>query len=126
MAEIAGRWLESGEADRLLAWQFEELEARQAMVSEALDGFDVHQRRGGFYAWLVLPGEHRALRLVETLEQAGVRVAPAEAFCVGSTAAPQAIRICLSAAPDRRALARALEIIVQALAQNTPPRWQTL
>ncbi|WP_299257561.1 PLP-dependent aminotransferase family protein [uncultured Kushneria sp.] len=126
MAEIAGRWLASGEADRLLSWQFEELKVRQAMVSEALAGFDVHMRCGGFYAWLVLPGEHRAAMLVETLEHKGVRVAPAEAFCVGSTAAPQAIRICLSAAPDRSALARALEVIVEALSHNMPPRWQTV
>ncbi|WP_438765423.1 PLP-dependent aminotransferase family protein [Kushneria sp. TE3] len=126
ISEIAGRWLESNDADRLLAWQFEELEARQAMVREALGGFEVAMRRGGFYAWLTLPGEHRAQALVETLEQSGVRVAPAETFCVGSTAAPQAIRICLSAAPDREALGQALAIIVQALAQNAPPRWQTV
>ncbi|ARS52473.1 PLP-dependent aminotransferase family protein [Kushneria konosiri] len=126
MAEIAGRWLTSNDADRLLSWQFEELEARQAMVREALGDFDITMRRGGFYAWLVLPGEHRAARLVETLEKEGVRVAPAEAFCVGSTAAPQAIRICLSAAPDRGALAQALSVIVDALSQNAPPRWQTV
>ncbi|SPJ32368.1 PLP-dependent aminotransferase family protein [Kushneria phyllosphaerae] len=126
MTDIAGRWLASGEADRLLSWQFEELEARQVMVREALKDLDMHMRCGGFYAWLVLPGEHRAARLVETLEQKGVRVAPAEAFCVGSTAAPQAIRICLSAAPDRAALAQALNIIVETLSQNTPPRWQTV
>ncbi|GHC22804.1 hypothetical protein GCM10010082_13660 [Kushneria pakistanensis] len=126
IAGIAGRWLDSGEADRLLAWQFEELEARQAMVREALGEFDLSMRRGGFYAWLVLPAEHRAQALVETLEHSGVRVASAETFCVGSTAAPQAIRICLSAAPGREALAQALEIIVQALAQNAPPRWQTV
>ncbi|ART63217.1 PLP-dependent aminotransferase family protein [Kushneria marisflavi] len=126
MAEIAGRWLASNDADRLLSWQFEELEARQAMVREALGDFDITMRRGGFYAWLVLPGEHRAARLVETLEQEGVRVAPAEAFCVGSTAAPQAIRICLSAAPDRAALSQALNIIVSALSRNAPPGWQTV
>ncbi|WP_456268725.1 PLP-dependent aminotransferase family protein [Kushneria sp. AK178] len=126
VADIAGRWLASGEADRLLAWQFEELEARQAMVREALGDFEITLRRGGFYAWLTLPGEHRAQALVETLEHDGVRVAPAEAFCVGSTAAPQAIRICLSAAPDREALARALEAINRALVQPAPPRWQTV
>lgn len=126
MTDIAGRWLESGEADRLLAWQFEELEARQAMVHEALKDFDLTLRRGGFYAWLTLPGDHRAQTLVETLERDNVRVAPAETFCVGSTAAPQAIRICLSAAPDREALARALAAIVQALTQPAPPRWQTV
>ncbi|MFC0267155.1 aminotransferase-like domain-containing protein [Kushneria aurantia] len=119
-------WLASGAADELLDWQFEELAARESIVREQLGDFDIRLRRGGFYVWLTLPGEMRAAPLIEHLARRGVRVTPGEAFCVGSTAAPQAIRLCFSAAGSREQLAHALEIVREALSRPAPALWQTL
>ncbi|HET7313576.1 PLP-dependent aminotransferase family protein [Salinisphaera sp.] len=126
IAAVVGQWIASGDADRQLARQFDELEARRRMVEDALAEFSPCTRAGGFYAWLALPPGQRASRVVERLAEARIRVNPAEAFCVGSEAAPQAIRLCFSAARDRAALADALVRIREVLAAPAPSAWQTI
>lgn len=126
VASVVGHWIISGDADRLLARQFAELEARHTMARETLSGFDLSLRPGGFYAWLNLPVGQRATNVVERLAQQCIRVNPAEAFCVASVSAPQAIRICISAARDREALANALERIRAVLESPEPRAWHTI
>lgn len=126
IASVVGHWIASGDADRLLARQFAELEARQTLTREALSDFDLRMRPGGFYAWLNLPPGQRAARVVERLAAEQIRVNPAEAFCVGSEAAPQAIRICFSAARDRATLSDALARIRAVLASPELHAWQTI
>lgn len=126
IASVVGHWIGSGDADRMLARQFDELAARQRMVCEALSGFELRMRPGGFYAWLELPPGQRAARVVERLAAEHIRVNPAESFCVGSEAAPQAIRICFSAARDRAVLADALARIRAVLDSPGLQAWQTI
>ncbi|MCM2131333.1 PLP-dependent aminotransferase family protein [Larsenimonas sp. GH3-8] len=126
MASLACAWIEHGDADRLLAWQHEELRIRQAMGRDALRGHDVHGHEHGFYLWIVLPAGQRASRLIDELARQHVYLTPGEAFCVGSTAAPQAVRLCLSAAASREQLARALAILKHALDNPAPALWETV
>ena len=126
IASLVCRWIESGDADRLLAWQCEEMAARHALVEAYLTGYDYSGRADGFYIWLRLPDGRRAGPFVDELGECGIRVTPAEPFCVGSEPAPQAVRVCISAAPDRAALERALGAIRDRLDAPGPAIWRTL
>ena len=126
IASLVCRWIESGDADRLLAWQCEEMAARHALVETYLAGYDYSGRTDGFYIWLRLPAGRRANGFVDELAESGIRVTPAEPFCVGSEPAPQAVRICISAAADREALQRALATIRERLDSPGPAVWRTL
>ncbi|EPC02858.1 hypothetical protein L861_23900 [Litchfieldella anticariensis FP35 = DSM 16096] len=126
MAEAVCRWIDSGAAERLLDWQLDEIAARQRLARERLASFRISGQPHGFHVWLELPAGQRAAALLEQLERQHVRVTSAEPFCVGSEPAPQAIRLCVSAARSREALTRALDTLVALL--ETPPDipWRTL
>ncbi|GAB2788896.1 PLP-dependent aminotransferase family protein [Halomonas shantousis] len=126
MVEAVCRWVAGGDADRLLAWQTDELGERQRLAHEILAGFELHGRPHGANLWLPLPSGLRGAVLLDALEQRGVRVTSAEPFCVGSTPAPQALRLCLSAAASRDVLKRALGIVADALETPPPSPWKTL
>ncbi|WP_423822381.1 PLP-dependent aminotransferase family protein [Salinisphaera sp. SPP-AMP-43] len=126
IASIVGQWIASGDADRVLDNQFAELDARQRIAERELAGHTVYSRRGGFYLWIELPAEQRAAQVVERLAAEQIRVSSAEAFCVGSEPAPQAIRVCMSAARDRAELAHALARIRGVLDTPGPRVWQTI
>ncbi|MES1939762.1 GntR family transcriptional regulator [Salinisphaera sp. T5B8] len=126
IASLVCAWIESGDADRLLAWQCEEMAARHVLVKDYLADYDYSAQADGFYIWLRLPAGRRAGPFVEQLAERGVRVTPAEPFCVGSEPAPQAVRVCISAASDRVALGRALGVIRDSLEAPGPALWETL
>lgn len=126
MAEAVCCWIAGGAAEKLLAWQLEEIAARQRMARDRLAAFAPRGRPHGFHLWLELPPGWRAAALLEQLERQRVRVTSAEPFCVGSEPAPQAIRLCISAAPSRAALSRALEVIALALEGEPVMPWRTL
>ncbi|RKR07205.1 GntR family transcriptional regulator [Kushneria sinocarnis] len=126
IADLVCRWIDSGDADRLLQWQQQELERRHALARELLGEFDFSARPGGFYLWLPLPVGRRASALLEQLARRQVWITPAEAFCVGSEPAPQAVRICISAARDSASLELALSRLREALHHPDPAPWQTL
>ncbi|KAA0018852.1 PLP-dependent aminotransferase family protein [Salinicola corii] len=126
MASLVCRWIESGDADALLQWQREELEWRFDRAMERLGEFSPRGHRGGFYLWLPLPGELRTSHVVSQLQAQGVNVSTAESFCLGSVSAPQAIRVCISAAESREALEHALRIIATTLGDPDPMLWQTV
>ncbi|MBD3895540.1 PLP-dependent aminotransferase family protein [Halomonas sp. ML-15] len=113
------QWLASGDAETLLAWQCEELVARQALARQRLAGFEISGQPLGANLWLTLPYGMRSAALIDALERRGVRVTSAEPFCVGSASAPQAIRLCLSAAASRETLDQALQILLEML--DAPP-----
>jgi len=126
MASLVCRWIESGDADTLLRWQRDELEWRFDRAMQMLGEFSPRGRRGGFYLWLALPGELRTSHVVSQLQAQGVNVSSAESFCLGSVSAPQAIRVCISAAESREALERALATIASTLGDPDPMLWQTV
>ncbi len=126
MTSLVCHWIASGDAAALLAWQREELAWRFDHAMQKLGRFKPHGQRGGFYLWLPLPGELRTSHVVEQLKARRVTVSSAESFCLGNVAAPQAIRICISAAESREALDRALNIIAETLGNPDPMLWQTV
>ncbi|MCE8015550.1 PLP-dependent aminotransferase family protein [Halomonas sp. MCCC 1A17488] len=126
MVEAVCRWVASEESDALLDWLIEELGERQRMARERLAGYAVSGRPHGNNLWLPLPEGLRSAVFVEALAQRRVLVSSAEPFCVGSEPAPQALRLCLSAAPSREALAQALDTLAGLLAEPPAAPWQTL
>ncbi|MGM8851211.1 PLP-dependent aminotransferase family protein [Salinicola halophyticus] len=126
MASLVCRWIESGDAATLLHWQREELDWRFDRAMQILGEFSPRGRRGGFYLWLALPGELRTSHVVAQLQAQQVNVSTAESFCLGSVSAPQAIRVCISAADSREALERALQVIATTLGDPDPMLWQTV
>lgn len=126
MVEAVCRWVASDTADRLLAWQTEEMGARQRLAKERLAAYAPTGRPHGSNLWLPLPEGLRGAELLATMEQRGVRLTSAEPFCVGSAPAPQAVRLCLSAAASREALDQALTKLVDALSGPCPSPWRTL
>ncbi|WP_110649635.1 PLP-dependent aminotransferase family protein [Salinicola peritrichatus] len=126
MTSLVCQWIASGDADALLAWQREELVWRFDRAMQKLEGFQPRGQRGGFYLWLPLPGELRTSHVIEQLKARQVTVSSAESFCLGNVAAPQAIRVCISAAESREALDRALDIIAETLGNPDPMLWQTV
>lgn len=126
MAEAVCRWIDSGAAERLLAWQLDEIAARHQLAKDRLAAFGPSGRPHGFHLWLELPAGQRAAALIEQLERQHVRVTSAEPFCVGSEPAPQAIRLCVSAAASRDALTRALDTLASLLEAPPASPWRTL
>ncbi|NYS60537.1 PLP-dependent aminotransferase family protein [Vreelandella salicampi] len=108
LVDVACHWVTQASAREVLAWQNEELKARQALAADVLTGFTLQARKGGSNLWLMLPEGFRAVAFSEQLKSHGVLVTSAEPFCVGNAVAPQAIRLCLGAARDRDTLRRAL------------------
>tara|TARA_Y100000780_G_scaffold222534_1_gene231808 strand:- start:385 stop:777 length:393 start_codon:yes stop_codon:yes gene_type:complete len=119
MVDLVCHWVSQPTAHELLAWQTQELAARQQIVTDYLAGYSLSRQPNGSNVWLTLPDGVRALELCERLSQQGVKVTNAEPFCVGSAPAPQAVRICIGAAADQTALKRALAILRASLEQ--PP-----
>lgn len=126
LASLVCEWIESGDAAHLQAWQDAEMAARHALAAKVLEGVEYAGRAGGFYIWLPLPAGLRASTLVAQLARQDLAVTPAEAFCVGSEPAPQAIRVCISAAPSRERLVDGLRILKEALRHPGPALWETV
>ena len=118
MVDVVCHWINQGAADELLAWQTQELAERQRLAAEWLPGFTLGGRSHSSNVWLTLPEGSRAVELCERLLQRGVKVSSAEPFCVGSTPAPQAIRLCIGAAADRRQLIQALSTLAACLTER--------
>lgn len=126
MVEAVCHWVASEDAERLLTWQTQELGERQRLAHHWLGAYEPSGRPHGANLWLPLPDELRSAELQTVLERRGVRITSAEPFCVGGEPAPQALRLCLSAAGSREALTRALDILVETLNAPPPSPWQTL
>lgn len=118
MVDVACHWVNQGAADELLTWQTQELAERQRLAAEWLQGFTLSGRTHSSNVWLTLPEGSRALELCERLLQRGVKVSSAEPFCVGSTPAPQSIRLCIGAAADRSQLIQALSTIAACVTER--------
>lgn len=118
-AEIASRLIENGTAARLAAQQRQELQRRQTLAAEILDGQQFRSLPTGFHIWLTLPGHWRSESFVTALKARSVAVTPAEAFIVGQGASPHAVRISLGGATQSRCeLQRGLETVAEVLREK--------
>jgi len=122
MGEVAARLIAAGLAAEYGAAQREEAAARQAIARRELAGFDLVSPDAAFHLWLRLPPAWRAGEFAAVARARGVLLTPAEVFMADRTPAPEAVRLCVQACPDRRAVARGLAILRDILA--APPAAQ--
>jgi DNA-binding transcriptional MocR family regulator len=121
MAEIITRWIETGQAKSMSDWQSEEVIRRQAVVSEVLGGTGFESNPNCYHVWLPLPDPWRAEEFVAQLQARKVSVLPAEAFVVGRSHPPHAVRICIGPAHNLDHLREGLAIIAETLDNPSRP-----
>ena len=114
-AAVATCWLEDGTSRLLVDAQRQALERRLSLARTALSGFEFRGQPGCPHIWLPLPPPWRAQEFAALAETRGVSVLPAEAFMVGRSSAPHAVRINLGAAHSDEQLAEGLNRLVRVL-----------
>ncbi len=119
MTAVAARWMRDGTANAIIEAVRAEAAARQTLARRALAGQTFAAHPGGHHVWLTLPPSWPADRFAAELRGRGLAIVTGEAFSVGDTS-PNAIRIALGAARSRAQLAKALEILSDALAVRSP------
>ncbi len=119
MAEIASRWIRSGQADAMVAWKRREAIARRRLYEQILGAFPTASHPGSSHVWLPLPRPWRGEDFVDQARRRGVGVTAAETFAAGRAAAPHAVRICLGTPPTREEVEQGLKVLAEMLA--APP-----
>jgi DNA-binding transcriptional MocR family regulator len=120
LVELACRWMEGGEADRILQQQRQQLAQRARLLSHHLGHFNLHYQEGSMHAWLELPAHWRSAAFIQAAETAGVGLAGAELFAAGHFPSPQAVRLSISHPLDNQALDQALTTLRQLLDSSGP------
>lgn len=116
MTALVADWIMSGAAEAICAAIREETGARRRIALGILEKADLRCGPSGMHGWLRLPEDIRADAFAARLAERGVLVRPAGLFAVGEGQAPQAVRLSLSAPPDRQAVERGLERVAALLA----------
>jgi DNA-binding transcriptional MocR family regulator len=119
MAAVATLWMRDGTAGAIAGAIRSEATARQTLARAALAGHALAAHPGGHHVWLSLPQRWPAHRFAAHLNGRGLAVVTGEAFATDASP-PNAIRLALGAARSRAQLARALEILSEALAAPAP------
>ena len=117
-AAIASRWIETGIAQDVLTAIRTETKARQRLATQILPPELTHADSAGFHVWLDLPKSWTRSEFTHHLHSIGISVVGSEAFAVGPTAPPEAVRIGLGAAPDTTVLKRSLIHVADLLSQT--------
>jgi DNA-binding transcriptional MocR family regulator len=117
MAEIAALWIKDGSADAILKRKRKEAAARHRLALGILDGQRLGAHPAAYHLWLHLPEPWRSETFVEAARRRGVAVTPAQAFVVGRSATPDAVRVCLGAARDRTQLEAGLRTLADILGE---------
>lgn len=115
MPEIASGWIESGQAEQLIAAQRAAIQQRLALALPLLKGLEYRSDPESPLLWLPLPTPWRAAPFAAALRQAGVLVRTADHFAVGRTAAPEAVRISLNAASSSAEVVSGLQTLAGVL-----------
>jgi DNA-binding transcriptional MocR family regulator len=108
--EVAADWMTDGTADRIVKWKRSEVKARAALARRHLRTLQTETPTNSPHVWLQLPPPWRADDFARAALARGVVVTPARAFAVGREV-PEAIRVCLGAAPDRQVMVRAVKTL---------------
>ncbi len=106
--EIITRWLADGTADRLIVMLRDEIAARQALAETILGTLGPRGNPASFHLILELPEPWRRDEFVAAALAHGIRIVSIASFAVDRSKAKEAVRISLSAAPDRASLEAAL------------------
>jgi DNA-binding transcriptional MocR family regulator len=113
-AECASILIANGGAKAAADAQTQEAEARQRLAAKYLGHLKLHADPRSFHAWLELPAPWRTAQFAAQALSRGIVVTPGHAFAINED--PDAVRICLSAVPDRGLLERGLRDIADLLA----------
>ena len=116
--ELFARAVPAGIVAQALRDQRREMIERQALATRLLGGFQLSRQPTALHLWMSVPRGWTSAECSVALARAGVLVAPAERFFVGRGAAPQALRVSLSAPSTRIHLRSALERIATTLAPD--------
>lgn len=87
-------WIQDGTVSRVETLKRADARRRQAVLREALGDLPCVSHPDSYFAWLPLPDEARADRLVKALMDDNISVSTAAPFCTAQTV-PQAIRLAL-------------------------------
>jgi DNA-binding transcriptional MocR family regulator len=117
-AEVASTLVLSGQAEKILAKNKNELFLRNQIIAEELQPFELTTSPFSPHAWLELPETWTRDDLAAWSQASGVLVLMADYFSVGATMVDQAVRICGSAAFDADALRTATRLMAKALANH--------
>jgi DNA-binding transcriptional MocR family regulator len=111
-------WIQDGTAASVLSAIRGECAARQQVAREILPPESYAAHPEGLHLWLSVPSRWDRRELVAHLQgQGGLAVVPSDAFAVGGAErAPNAVRVSLGAAPTRRSLRDALQLLAASLA----------
>ncbi len=121
MAEIASRWIRSGQADAMVAWKRTEALQRRLLFDRLIVDQELPQgltasHPSSSHLWLSLPRPWRSEEFVTQAARQGVALTGAEAFVVGRASAPHAVRICLGTPPRREQVVEGLTALSTMLA----------
>ncbi len=119
MAAVAARWMRDGTANAVVDAIRAEARARQELARDALRGHVYAAHPNGHHIWLPLSMRWPAQRFAAHLHGRGLAVVTGEAFATDASP-PNAIRLALGAARGRAQLAKALEILSDALGSPAP------
>ncbi len=115
MAEIASRWIRTGQADEMIAWKRREATARRQLFKRRLPDCPTESHPGSSHVWIPLPRPWRGEDFVTQARLRGVALTAAETFIVGRASAPHAVRVCLGTPPSRRQVDQGLGILADML-----------
>lgn len=118
MASVVADMVADGSAARVLEWKRREIRARQQLARRVLRGVRMRAAPTSPHIWLELPAAWAAEDFADEMRRRSVLVSPGREFAVVRREAPEAIRICLGAPPDRQTLERALEAIARTIASG--------
>jgi DNA-binding transcriptional MocR family regulator len=121
--DAAVRWIGDGTVAAVTAGKRRDARGRQELVRDRLAGYAVRSDPGAYHCWWELPAPWRADTFVAAAARRGIAVTPAAAFTIGTSHAPNAVRLAL-ATPPLPVLAGALDTLA-ALARATPEDMET-
>ncbi len=116
---VVARWIESGEMAELLQAKNRDLEQRQRLARKHLKDFRYQTTPFSNHLWLNLPQPWDAQTLAAALYSERLVIKGAEAFTIGRTPVPRALRLSLGTPPTLKDLDRALKTMAAVF--RTPP-----
>jgi DNA-binding transcriptional MocR family regulator len=117
MAELATRWIQSGEAARLAAEKRQE-SARRLGLAQAVIGNRCTLPAAAYHFWLPLPEAWRDGDFAAEALRRGVAVTPGAAFSVNRTPPLNGVRICISPPDSADIVERGLKILASLLTEE--------
>lgn len=119
LATVATRLIETGDYERVVATKRREIARRQAILTTEFEDGSVLTASHSMHAVLLLPPRQRASTFVTALRDQGVIATALTQFAAAQEgeAAPEGVRLCLGAPPDRGRMKRGLSKIAAQLRQ---------